>query len=265
MADNLGSSEAEGHYDVRRGAAAYAPIVGAFGALAVPTVTVLFTSAHQGNRAFVTLATGLLVIAIIASLTGSIALAGIGAEQDETANLPPAVMYTAVPVVVSIVSVLAAFEVLSAIYLPTARTLFSLITGAGGAASAYFTAFTVGDSHRTGPRDPQIRPSWLDKQWIKDQKDAYAKGQRLAVIGVLPILIAMVVRGLGGHFMPTTASVNTLVGAGLLLAMAGVILGVQRTAHALRDEDQKGIRDYEAYGTTVAVSLYTVALIVFLP
>ncbi|MFH9014841.1 hypothetical protein ACH4C6_26110 [Streptomyces sp. NPDC017943] len=239
--------------------------MGAFGALAVPTVTVLFTSTPPGKGLLVTMATGLLVIAIIASLTGSIGLAAIGAERDETANLPPAVMCIAVAVVVSIVSVLAAFEVLAAIYLPTARTLFSIITGVGGLAGAYFTSFTVGDCYRTGPRDPSVRPAWLAKQWIQDQESAYKQAQRLAVFGAIPILLAMAARTFLGHFAPTSTSVNALVGSGLLLAMGGIFVGVQRTAHALRNEDQKGVRMYEAYTATLSVALYSAALIVFLP
>jgi hypothetical protein len=211
------------------------------------------------------MATGLLVVATIASLTGSIGLAAIGAERDETANLPPAVMCIAVAVVVSIVSVLAAFEVLAAIYLPSARTLFSIITGVGGLAGAYFTSFTVGDCYRTGPRDPSVRPVWLARQWIQDQRSGYKHAQRLAILGAIPILMAMAVRVFVGHFEPTSASVNTLVGVGLLLSMAGIFLGVQRTAHAFTDEDQRGVRSYEAYGTSLAVALYSAALIVFLP
>ncbi|MFD8306048.1 hypothetical protein ACFV29_27455 [Streptomyces sp. NPDC059690] len=262
---NSGASETEGHYDVRRGAAAYAPIVGAFGALAVPTVTVLFTSAHPGKKILVTLATGLLVVAIIASLTGSVGLAAIGAERDETANLPPAVMYLAVAIVVEIVSVLAAFEVLAAIHVRSARPLFASITAVGGLAGVYFTSFAVGDSHGTGPRHPRIRRAWVKEQWVQDQKDAYAKANRLAAIGSVPIFAAVLVRIFIGHFKPNNGSVYTLVGVGLALAMAGVFLGVQRTAHALTNEDQKGLRGYEAYSTTVAASLYTAALILFLP
>lgn len=265
MAPIPGTSDAEGHYDVRRGAAAYAPIVGAFGALAVPTVTVLFTSTQPGKGLLVTMATGLLVVAIMASLTGSIGLAAIGAERDETANLPPAVMCIAVAVVVSIVSVLAAFEVLAAIYLPTARTLFSIITGVGGLAGAYFISFALGDSYRTGPRDPSVRSAWVARQWIQDQRSGYKKAEHLAILGAIPILMAMAARAFIGHFAPTTANVNTLVGFGLLLAMGGIFLGVQRTAHAFADEDQKGVRPYEAYGTTAAVALYTAALVMFLP
>ncbi|MFH8470399.1 hypothetical protein [Streptomyces sp. NPDC017991] len=226
---------------------------------------VLFTSPNPGDKTLVTLATGLLVIATMASLTGSIGLAAIGAEQHETANLPPAVMYIAVAVVVSIVSVLGAFEVLAAIYVPDSRLLFSLITGVGGIAGAYFTSFAVGDSWRTGPTDLAVRTPWLANQWIKTPEDAYRQAYWLAILGVIPPVPAMVFRVYDVHFKPTALNVNIVVGAGLLLAMACIFLGVQRTAHAFQNDQQKAIRWPEAYGTTVAVSLYTAVLLLFLP
>src|SRR6185312_16060264 len=100
--------------------------------LAVPAITVLFTTSKGGNETLITLAAGLLVVAMLGSLTGSVALAAVGAEEDETANLPAAVMFIAVPVVISMVSVLAAFEILAKIYLPESKTLFAVITGVGG-------------------------------------------------------------------------------------------------------------------------------------
>ena len=36
-------AKAEGRYDIRRGAEGHAPIIGAFGVLAVPAIVVLFT------------------------------------------------------------------------------------------------------------------------------------------------------------------------------------------------------------------------------
>ncbi|MGI5359757.1 hypothetical protein ACQI4E_31285 [Streptomyces sp. CA-252508] len=144
-----------GHYDVRRGAAAYAPIVGSFGALSVPATIVLFTTAGSGDTTLVSLAAGLLVVAMIGSLTGSIALAAIGAEVDETANLPAAVMFVAVPVVVSLVSVLSAFATLAAIHLPTQKTLFAVIAGVGGSparTSRRSPSATAGIPGRKTPR-----------------------------------------------------------------------------------------------------------------
>ena len=52
----------EGKYDLRKGAAAYAPIVGAFGALAVTAIVVVFTVASTPSVAprLIALSTGLL-------------------------------------------------------------------------------------------------------------------------------------------------------------------------------------------------------------
>lgn len=114
----------EGRYDIRQGAAAFAPIVGALGALAVPAIIVLFTSRQESVASrgpFLSLAAGLLIVAMIGSLTGALGLAAIGAEQDLTANLVPATMFLLMPVVISIVAILAAFEVLAALYLPESK------------------------------------------------------------------------------------------------------------------------------------------------
>lgn len=255
---------ATGHYDVRRGAAAYAPIVGSFGALSVPATIVLFTTSRSGDTTLVGLAAGLLVIAMIGSLTGSIALAAIGAEVDETANLPAAVMFVAVPVVVSLVSVLSAFAVLAAIHLPTQKTLFAVIAGVGGLAGTYFTSFAVGDSWHPGPQDPAVREEWRKRQWISSQKVAYRQCGILASVSSVPPVAGLVLRLFGVHAEPTETGVNALVGAGLLLAMTGTFLGVQRTMHPLNG-DQRGVRRYEAYGTALAPGLYTLAVLVLVP
>ncbi|MBY8878397.1 hypothetical protein [Actinacidiphila acidipaludis] len=167
MTNSSGGPTAEGRYDIRKGAASYAPIVGAFGALAIPTVTVLFTSNKPPHtEKLVLLACGLLVVATIGGLTGSVGLAAIGAERDHTANIPPAVMYTSVPVVISILSVLASFEVLAAMYLPDEKGLFAVTTGVGGLAATYFVSFAVADSWQSGPADPALKATWQATQWI---------------------------------------------------------------------------------------------------
>src|SRR4051812_28131439 len=92
----------EGWYDLRKGASAYAPIVGSFGSLAVTAIVVVFTvSAGRIPQTQVALSTGLLVIGFFGSLLGAFGLAAIGAENDPTANLGAAIMFIAVPVVVS--------------------------------------------------------------------------------------------------------------------------------------------------------------------
>lgn len=266
MPNSAGAQDAEGRYDVRKGAAAYAPIVGAFGALAVPTVTVLFTQPQpEGSGKLITLACGLLVVAMIGSLTGSIGLAAIGAERDQTANLPPAVMFTAVPVVISLLSVLASFEVLSAVYLPEEKGLFAVTTAVGGLAGCYFTSFAVADSWQSGPSDPAVRGPWKDTQWVKEKSDAYAKADWLAIASVVPGAVGLALYLSGIHVHLTSVGVNWLVGSGLALAMAGTFLGVQRTKHAMEDSKQRGVRWQEAYPTSVGVGLYTLVLLICLP
>jgi len=254
----------EGHYDIRKGAAAYAPIIGAFGALAVPAITVLFTTSKSGNETLITLAAGLLVVAMLGSLASSIALAALGAEVDETANLPAAVMFIAVPVVISMISVLAAFEVLAAIYLPASKTLFAVMTGAGGLIGAYFTSFALGDCWRTGPSDPAVKATWQLTQWIKSPEQGHREAMRLAGISSLPATAGTILWLFEVKFTATPANVNALVGVGLAVAIAGTFWGVQRTAHAI-DGDQKGLRWPEAYLTSCTASLFTLAVLVFLP
>ena len=110
------SMRPEGYYDLRQGAAGFAPIVGALGALAVPAIVVLFTAkSSPKDSVFVALSAGLLIVGMISSLTAAFAMAGIAAERALTANLPPAIIFAGVPVVVSMVSILGAFEVLTRI------------------------------------------------------------------------------------------------------------------------------------------------------
>ena len=261
---------AQAGYDLRRGSAGYAPIVGTFGALAVPAIIVLFTVpkplvAHR--VAFITLAAGLLIVGMIGSLIGSIGLAAIGAEREATPNLPPAIMYLAVPVVVSIVAILGAFEVLSAIYLPESTTLFAVIAGAGGLSCVFFTAFAIGDSWKAGPTDPLIRKDWCPKQWVavRTPEAAYKWQAIVSVVSSVPIFLGMALRLFDIHFTPTLAAANWLVGSGLVLAMIGTYLGNTRTAHPYEGEAEKGLQKREAFGTTLTLSFYILALLIFLP
>lgn len=261
------SMKVEGRYDVRQGAAGYAPIVGAFGALAVPAIIVLFTvppAPTARTTPFIALAAGLLTVALIGSLTSSIGLAAIGAEQDATANLPPAIMYMSIPVVLSIVAVLAAFEALAAIYLPESKTLFALIAGAAGLSGVFFTAFAIGDSWHTGPTDANDRMRWLPTQWLQSHTQAYKAAVVVAGVSAVPALLGMILRLSGVAVAPTAAGMNWLIGFGFVLAMAGTFLGVARTAHPVNGV-QKGLRCYEALGTTLATSLYVLVLMMFLP
>jgi hypothetical protein len=257
----------EGHYDIRKGAAGYAPIIGAFGALAVPAIIVLFTApvpsvAHRDID--ISMAAGLLIVAMVGSVISSIAMAGIGAEQDETANIPAEIMYEAVAVVISLASVLAAFEALAALYLPGIKTLFILITGFGGIIGIFFTTLVVADSFHTGPTDVDDHAIWRRTQWIQDRNHAERAAIAVTAIGSIPALVGIILRVFRVQVTPTAATANVVVGAGFLLTMAGIVLGALRSRHAV-DGLQKGLRPHEALGTSLVISFYILMLMLFLP
>jgi hypothetical protein len=265
--ENESAVSIQGRYDPRQGAGGYAPIIGALGALAVPGIVILFTvptkpTPHQLQ--LMTLAAGLLIVSVIGSLIGSISLAGIAAEQELTANIPAASMRVAVPVVVSIVDMLAAFEVLSAIYLTESETLFALIAAAGGACAVFFTAFVVVDSWHAGPKDPSDRKRYIRQPWIERYEDAYKNMNRVTAVGLAPIALGMFLRSF--HITVTTSSptINSMVWAGLILSIAGALMGNRRAAHAPTGI-QIPLQPTEAYGIPLILGLYILLLMIFLP
>lgn len=66
-----------GHYDLRKSAGNYAPIVASFGALAVTAIVVVYSSGTKGTVDQLTAATGLLAVAVLASFLGAFGFAYI--------------------------------------------------------------------------------------------------------------------------------------------------------------------------------------------
>jgi hypothetical protein len=247
--------------------AAFAPIVGAFSALAVTAIIVLFTVPPRPTayRApFVALAAGLLVVAMISSFAGSFGLAAIGAEDDATANLVPAMMFMHASVMISLVLVLAAFEVLAAIYLPESKTLLALITATGGLFGSLRCSFGVSDAWYAGPSDEAERSRWLRTQWIQSHSQAYRSTSLAMLVSAVPIVLGVILRLLGVEEVPTTRSVNWLVGIGFGLTMAANIMGVFRSRHPV-DRVQRGLRKGEGFGIPLSIGLYVLGLMIFLP
>jgi hypothetical protein len=257
----------EGHYDVRSGAVGYAPIVGTLGALAVPAVIVLFTArpVAVSDNILVTLAAGFLVVSMIGSIIGAISLAAIGGETEATPNLPPAIMFAAVPVVIALVNFVAAFEVLAALYLPQAKVLLAVITAAVGALGVFFTALALGDSWSAVPPPGRERKEWKKrKQWITKQKEADKAAIQVVLIGVVPALTGLLTRLARLEVAPSNLITNCIVGAGLVLSVLGTIASALRTAHPIRGYSD-GVYRWEAYATTLTTSAYTLAVLIFLP
>jgi hypothetical protein len=254
----------EGKYDIRRGAAGYSPVIGTFGALAVPAIILVFPLGHTrgADAPLIALAAGLLIAALIGSITSAIGLAAIGAEQDLTANLVPAAMYLAVAASVSLISMLAAFEVLAALDLNSLVTMFALITGVAGWAGVFFTALSIADSWHTGPSNPAEKTKWQRSQWIREPEQGDRRTLHVLGVSSLPVATGIVLRAAHIHVTPNSTGVAWLVGVTLALSMLAVGAGAFRTRHST---PQKGLRWQEAYGTTVAIGLYTLVMMIFIP
>jgi hypothetical protein len=261
----------EGWYDIRRGAAGYAPIIGAFGALSVPAIVLLFTvlptespKLLNQQAPVIALSGGLLIVVVIASLTGSIGLAAVGAERDATANLVPAAMFLGVAVSVSLIAVLAAFEAIATLYLPGSGStdmVFTVIVGIGGIAGAFFVALSIADSWQTGPARGKGR--WLQTQWLQSYEQAYWWAQVSTLISITPALVGIGLRLAGvTNIRLTTTEANYIVGVTLAVSMTGVGMGAMRTRHT---EPQRGLRKWEALGTPFVISCYALMVMIFLP
>lgn len=259
----------EGRYDPRRGAAGYAPIVASFGALAVTAIVVVFTiPPGLTTPDNVTLTTGLLAMVVFASFLGSFGLAAVGAEDDPTANLPATVMFMAIPVAVAFVGVLGAFEALAATFVPESTTLFALITCAGGATAVMFSAYVVGDSwsmHPTTMRDPAIFQAWRKQQWIQNQKHANDQSNLIVLGGMVPLIISVILRFAKAHLDVGLAGINIVVGAGIVSSMLATGYALNRARHPDQGNDQIGIKQWEAWTSTLTISFYTSGLVLILP
>jgi MFS family permease len=257
-----------GHYDVRVGAAGYAPIVGTFGALSVTAIVVVFTvptSRPTHGGVYLVLATGLLIVGMLGSLLAAIGLAAIAAERVPTANLAGSVMYIGVPVAVSLAAILGAFEVLAALYEPASTQLFAMIVAAGGLFGVAFVAFAIADSTSLGPVDDLEHAAWSKtKKWLKSRDEANKWTYIVAATGTLPVLLSAVLRFSGVTARPTRIETNLLVGVGIFLTMIGTLASLIRSSHR-SDDKQIELRMPEAFVTTQAIGGYVLLLMIFLP
>ncbi|MEO6501752.1 MAG: hypothetical protein ABIQ09_07550 [Jatrophihabitantaceae bacterium] len=257
----------EGLYDARVGATVYSPIVGAFGALAVTAIAVVFTASDNAPSALVAFATGLLAAGVFGSLVGSFGLAAIGAERHPTANIAPAIMFVAVPVALSIIAILGAFEVLAKIYVPESTRLFVLVTGAGGIYAVILTATVIGDA--TGLHPSTLTASefdvWRGRQWLQNRAMSYTAANKVIAVTIVPPILGMMLRLFDIKFSITHTGVTWIVGTAIALSLLGAVMGADRTKHPLLGNDQVSMRKWEAWVTTAAISLWTLGLLLFLP
>jgi hypothetical protein len=168
-------------------------------------------------------------------------------------------------VAISVAAILAAFEVLAALFLPASTQLFATIVAAGGAFGVTFVAFAIADSVSLGPANEQKHAEWSKtKRWLKDRDEANRWSSIVAAVGVAPIVISTILRFLGVSARPTSAAANVLVGVGIGFTIVGTLASLLRSSHR-SDHKQIELHKREAFTTTLAVGFYTALLMVFLP
>jgi hypothetical protein len=254
--------QSSGAFDIRKGAAGYAGIMGSVAGFVVPTVILAFTLPHRQvatHKAELTLATGLLVLSLLGCLATAFSLAALSGEKKLTMNLPPAAMYMGVGGIFSVTAILGAFEVFAHIYLESSAGLFAAMTAGGGIAGAIYTSLSVIDDWEI--RDAEGRATG----WFKTRRDAHRWAFRLTIIGSVPIFAGALLYALhDGVQHPSTRAVSWFAGLGLLVTIAVVILGIVRTIHPHEGPDV-GVRPAEAIGLQLATGLFVFALLIFLP
>lgn len=251
-------------YDLRKGAAGYAPIVGTIGGFVVTGVVLVFDIAsdhkngeHVEHASMLGRATALLVLGLIACLLAAFALAAIGAERGLTPNLTAATLYVGVTTVIGVVAIIGAFEVLSSIYLRNTRSLFALITACTAIGGSVLVTLVLGDawSAQDLPRS----------HWLGTQAKAARWASLLAVGGAALLGAVTALYFFGLRLKPDTHTLHVIIGTGIVLAFLSGIASMLRTMHAPDGGGKRWIRRYEAIGTLVILNLYLALFLLVMP
>jgi hypothetical protein len=256
-----GSRPSSGAYDIRKGAAGYAGIMGSVAGFVVPTVILAFTLPHQlaaSHKVELTLATGLLVLSLLGCLASAFALAAISGEKELTMNLPAAAMYVGVSAIFAITAILGAFEVFAHIYLPSSAGLFGAMTVGGGIAGAIYNAMSVID-------DWEIRQADLHGPGaFTSRSHAQRWALWLSLVGIIPVAAGALCYALNVGVDASGRGVSWFTGIGLAATLAAVVLGMIRSIHPSNGPDI-GVQPFEAIMLQLAAGFFVFALLIFLP
>lgn len=245
-------------YDIRRGAAAYAPIIGAISGFVVPTVVLIFEIASDPGNAADDVALGrstaLLVLGLIACMLGAFAFAAIGGERRLTANLNAAALCAGAASVIGIVAIIAAFEALSQAFLPATNDLFVWITTGTAIGGTVFVAMTLGDAWVSAPNG-----HWLSKRSVGYRWTSFVSGLAAAILLGDTVLYFAEVR-----VSITETEMHWLVGGGIALALLGGLGSLFRAMHGPSDGEW-ALGKWEAFVVLGALVSYLAALILVMP
>lgn len=250
-------------YDLRRGAAGYAPIVGTIAGFVVTGVVLVFTIVSHSkpgqpvpHAALLGRSSALLVLGLIGCLLSAFALAAIGAERKLTPNLTAATLYVGICTAIGIVAILGAFEVLAAIYLPGIRDLFAWVTGGVAIGGSVLVSLVLGDAWTT-PGLP--RKHWLYGQARSAFWASIAAGTGMVLLGAAIALYFDHVR-----VGTSDESLHVVIGAGIFLVFVFGVGSMFRTMHSQSGQG-RAIRRSEALVALGVMNAYLAVFLLLMP
>lgn len=253
-----------GWYDVRRGASGYAPIIGTFGALSIPTIFLLFNTevVREASQAHIIFAVGCLILSFLGTVFGSIGLAAIGAERVPTANLSASLMALSVSITVGFAGLFAGIDTVGVLFVPSAAWLFGLLLAMTGAVGAFLTSAAIADSVATGPKaesNALVRP-----RWITTRSAGMFHTMLSAGVACIPIAFAAIARLLGVQVDLSLEGTSVLIAVSAGFVFASLIYSTLRAAHR-EDGRQSALRPVEAYIMTFLSGTYPAMLLLMVP
>lgn len=146
--------------DPSKAAGAVASILGTVAGFVVTAVVLLITILTTSAKEFLPrpqvleYSAGLLTLSLLGCLLGAFAFAALSGEEKPTTNHQAAGVWSGAGAAVSIVSGIAAFEVLSYQYLPGSKTLFAIVCAVAGAVITGLISLALVNARREAEPEP---------------------------------------------------------------------------------------------------------------
>jgi MFS family permease len=252
-------------YDLRKTVSITAPIVGSVGGFVVTAVVLVLTVATKAhhNPAQLALTSGLLAVALVGCLVGAFSLASLGGEPRLTVNLMAAATFMSAGPTIALAAILAAFQILASLYLPSAGFLFAFMVALVGAAGGVFNCTMPLDEWdiRAANLYPNAPPE--PGTWIVSRRHAKQWCFRLGAFNVAPIVLGFVFYAAGATFALPSAGVTAFVSTGMVLVVGLSLFGLLRSLHPDHGHD-RGTCRWEALVIHSSTGAYIGAMLLFL-
>lgn len=249
-------------YDLRRGAGGYAQILSTFGALAIPSIIVVFTlrGDHPLTADQELKIVGYLCLTIIGSVGSAFGFAALAAERERTPNLAPAIMAVSFPATVTFVTLFSAVAVLVEHYLHTSGPVFVGLVAVSGILGIYLTAATLVDSVFF-VRNPALQ---RNQQWPHDVDHAARHFWRLSGTGIVVVVLAVILRLQDWYLLNSATAFSVYLPVVAVAVIVAVGFGVSRAQHD-KNGQSDGTGPVEAYLLCGAAMVFTACTILTNP